>query len=91
MVLARVEYSVDHLPITNARRLRNSHIDITSCGPGILLIILEVGMLSSPFKIFPCEFLFFLTGCPYYAYTHATEGRFGIPIIHERRPEPRNV
>ena len=50
------------MSITNARRLGNSHIDITSCGPGNLLIILEVGTLSSLFKIFPCEFLFFLTG-----------------------------
>ncbi len=77
MAFFRAGYSVGYLSIRTEERLGQSHISVLKDGVRFLLIIFKVGTLYSPLKIFlPVAAGFFLTGCGYYAYTFATEGRF---------------
>ncbi len=77
MAFFRAGYSVSYYPIKTEQRLGASHISLLKDGIRFLLIIFKVGTLYSPLKIFlPVSAGFFLTGCGYYLYTFATEGRF---------------
>jgi hypothetical protein len=54
-----------------------SHIRLLRDGTRFMLIILRIGTLYSPFRLFlPVSLTFFLIGSGYYAYTFFTQGRF---------------
>lgn len=78
MSFFRAGYSVGYVPIHSPRRSSGiSHIHPLSDGVRFLLIIIKIGTLFSPQRLFlPVSAAFFLTGVSYYAYTYFTSGRF---------------
>ncbi len=74
----RAGFSVAYLPIDTPRRAAGkSHIRPVRDGVRFMLIIIKVGTLYSPQKLFlPLSAGFFLTGIGYYVYTYLTVGRF---------------
>ncbi len=74
----RAGYSVAYLPIHTPRRSTgNSHIRPVRDGMRFLLIIIRIGTLYSPQKLFlPVSAGFFMTGVGYYLYTYLSFGRF---------------
>lgn len=77
MSFFRAGFSVGYVPIHTPRRIGKSHIRPLKDGVRFLLIIIKVGTLYSPQKLFlPVSATFFLTGLIYYFYTYWTAGRF---------------
>lgn len=78
MSFFRAGYSVAYAPIHSPRRgSGTSHIHPLRDGVRFLLIIIKIGTLFSPQKLFlPISAGFFLTGIGYYLYTYLTAGRF---------------
>ncbi len=77
MSFFRAGYSVGYVPIHTPSRIGKSHIRPLRDGVRFLLIIIKVGTLYSPLKLFlPTSAGFFLTGLGYYLYTYLTSGRF---------------
>jgi glycosyltransferase involved in cell wall biosynthesis len=78
MSFFRAGFSVAYVPIhTPHRSFGKSHIRPIRDGVRFLLIIIKVGTLFSPQKIFlPISAGFFLTGLGYYLFTYLSEGRF---------------
>ena len=78
MSFFRAGYSVAYVPIHSPRRSSGaSHINPLRDGIRFLLIIIKIGTLFSPLKLFlPISAGFFLTGLSYYLYTYLTAGRF---------------
>jgi glycosyltransferase involved in cell wall biosynthesis len=78
MSFFRAGYSVAYVPIHSPRRSGGaSHIHPLRDGLRFLLIIIKIGTLFSPQKLFlPISASFFLTGLAYYLYTYLTSGRF---------------
>ena len=77
MSFFRAGFSVGYVPIHTPRRIGTSHIRPFRDGVRFLLIIIKVGTLYSPQKLFlPISAGFFLTGLAYYAYTYLAAGRF---------------
>lgn len=78
MSFFRAGYSVAYVPIHSPRRSSgSSHIRPLRDGLRFLLIIIKVGTLFSPQKLFlPISAAFFLTGLAYYLYTYLSSGRF---------------
>jgi glycosyltransferase involved in cell wall biosynthesis len=78
MSFFRAGFSVAYLPIHTPRRSTGrSHIRPLRDGIRFLLIIIKIGTLYSPQKLFlPVSAGFFLTGIGYYLYTYLSEGRF---------------
>lgn len=78
MSFFRAGFSVAYVPIHTPRRTTGkSHIRPFRDGVRFLLIIIKVGTLYSPQKLFlPVSAGFFLTGLGYYLYTYFSEGRF---------------
>jgi hypothetical protein len=78
MSFFRAGFSVAYLPINTPRRSTGkSHIRPVRDGARFLLIIIKIGTLYSPQKLFlPISAGFFLTGIGYYLYTYLTVGRF---------------
>jgi glycosyltransferase involved in cell wall biosynthesis len=78
MSFFRAGYSVAYVPIDAPRRVAGkSHISPLRDGVRFLLIIIKVGTLYSPQKLFlPISGAFFVTGVSYYLYTYLTSGRF---------------
>ncbi len=78
MSFFRAGYSVAYVPIHSPRRTSGaSHIHPLRDGVRFLLIIIKIGTLFSPQKLFlPISAGFFLTGLCYYLYTYMTAGRF---------------
>jgi hypothetical protein len=78
MSFFRAGYSVAYVPIDSPRRVSgSSHIHPVRDGRRFLLIIIKVGTLFSPMKLFmPVSAGFFLTGICYYLYTYLSSGRF---------------
>ncbi len=77
MSFFRSGYSVAYVPIHTPRRIGKSHIRPMRDGVRFLLIIIKVGTLFSPQKLFlPVSAGFFLTGLVYYIYTFLSSGRF---------------
>ncbi|MES2536568.1 MAG: glycosyltransferase family 2 protein [Pseudomonadota bacterium] len=78
MSFFRAGYSVTYVPIhAPARKGGSSHIRPIRDGVRFLLIIIKVGTLYSPQKLFlPISAAFFMTGISYYLYTYLTVGRF---------------
>ena len=77
MSFFRAGLAVAYVPIKAKRREGKSHIRLMRDGMRFLLIIVRIGTLYSPFRLFlPISLTFFLAGLTYYAYTYLTEGRF---------------
>ncbi len=78
MSFFRAGYSVAYLPIDVPRRSSGvSHIHPLRDGLRFLLIIIKIGTLFSPQKLFlPISGGFFAMGLFYYAYTYLSAGRF---------------
>lgn len=78
MSFFRAGYGVAYVPIHSPRRNSGaSHIHPLRDGLRFLLIIIKIGTLFSPQKLFlPISAGFFLTGLTYYLYTYLTAGRF---------------
>ena len=77
MSFFRAGYGVAYIPIHTPRRIGRSHIRPLRDGVRFLLIIIKVGTLYSPQKLFlPISASFFLTGLGYYLYTYLTSSRF---------------
>jgi hypothetical protein len=72
MSFFRAGYSVAYVPIDVPRRSSGvSHIHPLRDGLRFLLIIIKIGTLFSPQRLFlPVSAGFFLTGFGYYAYTY---------------------
>jgi glycosyltransferase involved in cell wall biosynthesis len=69
-----VAYASIHTPL---RTTGKSHIHPIRDGVRFLLIIIKIGTLYSPQKLFiPISSAFFCTGICYYLYTYLTAGRF---------------
>lgn len=78
MSFFRAGFDVSYVPIHTPRRSTGkSHIRPVRDGVRFLLIIIKVGTLYSPQKLFiPISAAFFWTGLCYYLYTYLTAGRF---------------
>lgn len=78
MSFFRAGFSVAYLPIHTPRRATGkSHIRPVRDGVRFLLIIIKIGTLYSPQKLFlPISAGFFLIGLGYYLYTYFSIGRF---------------
>lgn len=78
MSFFRAGYSVAYVPIYSPRRSSGvSHIHPLRDGVRFLLIIIKIGTLFSPQKLFlPISAGFFVTGLGYYLFTYLTAGRF---------------
>ena len=78
MSFFRAGFSVAYLPIHTPRRTTGkSHIKPTQDGLRFLLIILKIGTLYSPLKLFlPISLTFFVAGLGNYLYTFVTQHRF---------------
>jgi glycosyltransferase involved in cell wall biosynthesis len=77
MCFFRSGYAVAYEPIHTPKRIGKSHINPIRDGIRFLLIIIKIGTLFSPLKLFlPTSACFFLTGFVYYAYTFYNYSRF---------------
>ena len=77
MAFFRSGLPVAYVPIRAARRAGKSHIKLVEDGLKFLMIILKVGTLFSPMRLFlPIAASLFLAGCGYYAYTYSHFQRF---------------
>jgi glycosyltransferase involved in cell wall biosynthesis len=78
MSFFRAGFSVAYTPIHTPRRSSGkSHIRPIRDGVRFMLIIIKVGTLFSPQKLFiPVSMAFFTTGFSYYLYTYLTVSRF---------------
>ena len=77
MSFFRAGYGVAYVPIHTPRRIGKSHIQPIRDGVRFLLIIIKIGTLYSPQKLFlPISASFFLTGLGYYLYSYLSAGRF---------------
>ena len=77
MAFFRAGLPVAYVPIVAGRREGRSHIRLLEDGLRFFMIILKVGALFSPMRLFlPVSLLIFLLGIGYYGYTYAAEHRF---------------
>lgn len=77
MAFFRSGFPVAYVPIKAHKRQGKSHIRLIRDGARFFIIILKVGALFSPMRLFlPVSSLLFLTGLSYYIYTFLTVGRF---------------
>jgi len=77
MAFFRSGFPVAYIPIKTSRRAGTSKIKLLKDGTRFFIIILKVGALFSPMRLFlPISAFFFAIACMYYGYTYFTEGRF---------------
>ncbi len=78
MAYFRSALPVGYVPIkASVRQGKKSHIKPFKDGLRFFVIILKVGALFSPMRLFlPVSVFLFATGLGYYAYTYMTSGRF---------------
>jgi len=77
MSFFRAGYPVAYIPINTPRRIGKSHISLLRDGVRFLMIIIKIGTLYSPLRLFlPISTAFFLGGLAYYLYTFTVSGRF---------------
>ncbi len=77
MAFFRSGFPVAYVPIHAGKRLGKSHIRLMRDGARFFIIILRIGALFSPMRLFlPISLIVFITGISYYTYTFMTIGRF---------------
>lgn len=77
MCFFRAGFGVAYLPIHTPPRIGRSHIRPLRDGVRFLLIIIKIGTLYSPLKLFlPVSLGFFTLGLGHYLYTYLLAGRF---------------
>lgn len=77
MSLFRLGYSVAYVPIEVMARVGKSHINIIKDGAKFFLIIVKIGALYSPLRIFaPASLFFFMLAISHYAYNFVHYHRF---------------
>lgn len=77
MAFFRSGYQVCYEPITALRRTGNSNISLFKDGIRFLIIIMKIGALFSPMRLFlPISMGMFVIGVCYYAYTYYFFNRF---------------
>jgi len=77
MAFFRCGYSVNYVPIRTAKREGRSNIKIMRDGVRFLVLILRIGALFSPMRLFlPVALVLFVLGTVWYGYTYATTNRF---------------
>jgi glycosyltransferase involved in cell wall biosynthesis len=77
MAFFRSGLPVGYVPIQATRREGKSHIRIFRDGIRFVMIILKIGALFSPMRLFlPIAGMLFFTGLFYYGYTYHVLGRF---------------
>ena len=77
MSFFRAGYGVAYVPVSTPPRIVKSHIRPFRDGIRFILIIIKIGTLYSPMKLFlPVSGAFFATGLGYYTYTYLTTHRF---------------
>lgn len=77
MAFFRSALPVAYIPIVASQREGKSHIKIVRDGLRFFIIILKIGALFSPMRLFlPISTTLFATGLSYYGYTYFHEHRF---------------
>lgn len=77
MAFFRSGYPVAYIPIHAGKRQGKSHIKLIKDGFRFFIIILRIGALFSPMRLFlPISGTIFLTGISYYSYTYYFYSRF---------------
>jgi len=77
MAFFRSGYFVQYIPIVAAKREGKSHIKLFRDGFRFMLIILKIGALFSPMRLFlPVSAMLFFLASTYYLYTFFISGRF---------------
>ncbi len=77
MSFFRAGFGIAYVPIQAPKRIGKSHMNVLRDGLRFLLIIIKIGTLYSPQKLFlPVSLSFFLTGACYYLYTFLSIHRF---------------
>ncbi len=77
MAFFRSGLPVAYVPIKAGVRSGDSHISLIKDGIRFFVIIMKVGALFSPMRLFlPISSMLFLTGLAYYSYTYMSTGRF---------------
>ena len=77
MAFFRSGLPVAYIPIRATSRGGKSHIRLLRDGMRFFIIILKIGALFSPMRLFlPISLALFALGCSYYAYTFITDHRF---------------
>lgn len=77
MAFFRSGFPVAYVPIHAGKREGTSHIKILKDGTRFVIIILKIGALFSPMRLFlPISLGLFFTGLGYYGYTYTIEHRF---------------
>lgn len=77
MAFFRSGLPVAYVPINAGKRQGRSKIRLIKDGVRFFLIIIKIGALFSPMRLFlPVSFLLFLLGLGYYIFTYTTEHRF---------------
>jgi glycosyltransferase involved in cell wall biosynthesis len=77
MAFFRSGLPVAYIPINAGKREGKSHISLFKDGIRFFIIILKIGALFSPMRLFlPVSSSLFLTGLGYYSYTYFTADRF---------------
>lgn len=79
MAFFRSAYPVAYVPIHARKREGMSNIRLFRDGVRFFVIIMKIGALFSPMRLFlPVSLLFFATGLGYYSYTYFNSGRLTI-------------
>lgn len=77
MSFFRAGFRITYVPVSMPPRNGRSHVRPLRDGVRFLLIIIKIGTLYSPLKLFlPVSAAFFATGLGYYVYTYLTSHRF---------------
>jgi len=77
MAFFRSGLPVSYVPIRARQREGSSHIRIIKDGTRFFMVIIKIGTLFSPMRLFlPISAALFLTGLGYYAYTYLSFHRF---------------